>query len=71
MTLTFIDLLGVPESRIYKWSSYTYFEYPLVRNRKRLLRLWYYYMRNHKGRGNHAAQATTRELNYVKIGGTA
>lgn len=40
---------GVDRTTVYRWSSYTYATEPMPPNRKRLLRLWYYHCRNHRG----------------------
>ena len=62
--LVLAEKCRVHEATIYRWSSYRYPRYPTKSNKASLLRLWYYYIQTHKGARNHAAQATTGQLNY-------
>ena len=43
------DKWGVHEATVYRWSSYYYATEPLPPNKNKLLRLWYYHCRAHKG----------------------
>lgn len=44
---------GVTRQTVYNWSSYKYAVEPIPPNKDKLLRLWYYYCRNHKGDRRH------------------
>lgn len=74
--LDLIEIFGIKElaeklkvhlSTAYRWSSYSYSVYPNDFHKRRMLRLWYYYKRNHRGDRGNATQAGTNELNPDKM----